>query len=84
VYFLAQFYDAREFNQEISKWNVTAVTNMRRMVRGCKLLRRVTYSHVGGDFQFYSAHEFNQYIGAWDVSSVTDMSDMVRNTCLPP
>jgi surface protein len=50
--------------------------------RGCcaVFLRRVTYLHVGGNFQFYDALEFNQNLGEWDVSSVTDMRFMVRNS----
>jgi hypothetical protein len=49
----------------------------------CKLLRRVTYSHVGDDFQFSRAVSFNRNIGEWDVSSVTNMGYMVRTLGLP-
>ena len=53
-----------EFNGDISKWDVSNVTNMSNMFNG-------THS---------SANKFNGDISKWDVSSVTDMRNMFNTS----
>ena len=52
------------FNQDISSWDVSNVTNMRDMFAGM----------VDGGVQ--TPTQFNQDIGNWDVSNVTNMKNM--------
>ena len=60
----AMFQGAKLFNQDISGWDVSGVTNMSRM--------------FGGGATFGGARSFNQDISGWDVSSVTNMTGMFR------
>ena len=53
-----------EFNEDISSWDVSEVTDMSLM--------------FAGDLQNMTS--FNQDIGSWDVSKVTDMNRMFRMT----
>ena len=53
-----------EFNGDISKWDVSNVTNMSNMFNG-------THS---------SANKFNGDISKWDVSNVTDMNGMFNKS----
>jgi len=69
------------FNQDISGWNVSKVTNMSGM-----FYKATAFNQPIGDWDvssvtdmadmFYKATAFNQFIGNWNVSSVTDMSLM--------
>jgi surface protein len=61
------FKNNSTFNQNISTWDVSNVTNMSGMF----------YGAVTG-----SATAFNQPIGDWDVSNVTDMSAMFLSSAL--
>jgi surface protein len=62
------FYNARNFNQDISSWDVSNVTNMGEMF---------AVDRIDG-FTGYSA--FNQDISSWDVSNVTNMGAMFSET----
>ena len=76
---------AESFNQDISKWNVSSVTNMQQMFGAAESFNQdignwdvsnVTNMSV----MFNYANSFNQDIGNWDVSNVTNMSDMFSYT----
>ena len=77
------FYMAHSFNHDLSKWDVSNVTNMSAMfcrartfnqdLNGWsdKLTNVTDMNHM-----FSYAHNFDQDLSKWDVSSVTDMSHM--------
>ena len=56
------------FNQDISSWDVSNVTNMSNMFNG------------NPSQQVKTTHTFNQDISSWDVSNVTDMTQMFGNS----
>lgn len=70
-----------DFNGDISKWDVSKVTNMRAMFWGAK-----SFNQPIGDwkvsevknmkYMFYEVNSFNQPIGDWDVSNVEYMESM--------
>jgi surface protein len=60
------FQDKTSFNQDISNWDVSSVTDMSYMF----------YIDFSIDPPYSS---FNAGIGSWDVSNVTDMSHMFEN-----
>ncbi|MFD2531815.1 BspA family leucine-rich repeat surface protein [Gracilimonas halophila] len=76
----ALFKDSN-FNQDISSWDVSSVTNMAEMFSGNSEFNQDIGSWDVSSVtdmrsMFYGATAFNQDIGSWDVTSVTDMSDM--------
>ena len=64
------FHDKRDFNDDISKWNVSNVTDMSHMFDYCD-------EDEDGDEQ---EPIFNGDISGWDVSSVTNMSFMFSDS----
>ena len=76
--YLFQFLD---FNGDISKWNVSNVTDMSCMFYECKSFNQ---DISGWDvsnvtdmrYMFSGCKSFNQDISKWNVSNVTDMSFM--------
>ncbi len=74
-------YGLTAFNGDISRWDVSNVTNMSRM-----FYRAYEFNQPIGDWDvsnvknmycmFASAESFNQPIGDWDVSNVTSMNGM--------
>ena len=74
------FFDSY-FNGHIELWDVSNVTNMRRMFEGA-----VSFNQPIGNwdvsnvtnmkYMFAHAYKFNQPIRDWDVSNVTDMDKM--------
>ena len=75
-----------DFNQDISSWDVSNVTNMYQMLREADAFNQDIgdwdVSNVTNMYQmFYTGQfvkDFNQDISSWDVSNVTDMSFMFR------
>ncbi len=76
------FKGARDsFNDDISRWDVSNVTNMRYMFSGVKLfnqdISRWNVSNVTNMRHMFSgATSFNQDINQWNVSNVTTMEAM--------
>lgn len=70
-----------EFNQDISHWDMSNVTDARAMFIAC-----ISFNQPIGDWDvsnitdmtdmFVAARSFNQDIGDWNVSSVTNMKGM--------
>ena len=70
-----------KFNQNISKWNTSKVTDMSHMFSGAtafdKPLNNWNVSNVTDmSRMFLRAGAFNQLLHNWDTSNVTDMSWM--------
>ncbi|MDG5814300.1 BspA family leucine-rich repeat surface protein [Chitinispirillales bacterium ANBcel5] len=75
------FNEARSFNGDISRWDVSNVTTMRYMFYGA-----VSFNHdisqwdvsnvIHMQGMFRSASSFNQDISQWDVSNVISMNGM--------
>ena len=70
-----------DFNQDISSWDVSNVTDMGFMFANATAFNQPTgnwdVSNVTHMKQmFYNAASFNQPIGDWDVSNVTNMQTM--------
>ena len=82
------FNGNQSFNQDISSWDVSNVTNMNGMFSGQSSAPASFNQDIGNwdvssvtnmSGMFYST-AFNQDIGNWDVSNVTDMSFMFNRT----
>ena len=80
---MSYLFDDTYFNGDISNWDVSNVTNMRRMFFYCKEFNKdislwdvSNVTNMSGMFKYCEA--FNQDISNWDVSNVTDMSAMFR------
>ena len=72
------------FNEDISKWDVSNVTNMRGMFSGAKAFNQdISKWDVGNvtnmSLMFNGAIVFNQNIYNWDVSNVTSMRSMFKD-----
>lgn len=77
INFLDSFF--HEFNDDISSWDVSNVTNMKAMFYGAKSFNQdISNWDVSKvedmQYMFSSAESFNQDINNWDVSNVTNMS----------
>jgi len=78
------FMDKTTFNDDISNWDVSNVTNMTRMFKTCRYfnqdLSSWDVSSVTTMYRmFLDASNFNGDISSWDVSSVTNMKGMFRD-----
>ena len=77
----SMFFNAKAFNQDIGKWDVSNITDMYAMFNGAKAFNQNigswNVSNVTDmSFMFNEAKAFNQNIGGWDVSNVTNMYAM--------
>ncbi|MGV8171150.1 MAG: BspA family leucine-rich repeat surface protein [Candidatus Woesearchaeota archaeon] len=75
------FYDANNFNQNISGWNTAKVTNMSYMFRAASSFDQEignwnTSSVTDLSYMFYLATSFNGNISSWDTSNVTNIAGM--------
>lgn len=76
------FRGATSFNQNISDWDVSNVTDMSSMFWSASAFNQPldwddkTSSVANMSAMFRDAGSFNQNIGAWDVSNVTNMGQM--------
>jgi surface protein len=74
------FYNAQDFNQDISTWDVSNVTEMSRMFHRAywfnQDLSAWDVSNVTHMDDMFNRSNFNQDIGNWDVSNVIDMTAM--------
>jgi surface protein len=79
---LSSLFDDRvDFNQDISNWDVSNVTNMRHMFRRAASFNQDlsnwdVSSVTNMENMFCRATSFNQDLSNWDVSNVTDMRGM--------
>ena len=74
-------FEGTDFNGDISKWDVSNVTNMSEMFYGCesfnKDISNWDVSKVTNmSYMFFSCKAFNQDISNWDVSNVNDFPDI--------
>jgi surface protein len=78
------FINTNTFNQDISTWDVSNVTNMSAMFANTAFNQDISNWDVSSVtdmvYMFNNAYAFNQDIGNWDVSNVTNMSAMFANT----
>ena len=77
-------FEYTNFNGDISKWNVSNVTNMNSMFFECKSfngdISKWNVSNVENmSYMFSGCKSFNQDISTWDVSNVKTMKNMFCN-----
>ena len=74
------FYNKTTFNDDISNWDVSSVTNMYRMFENTAFNQDISYWNVSSvtnmSSMFERASAFNQDISSWDVRNVTNMREM--------
>mgnify|MGYP001271073340 CR=1 FL=1 len=74
------FSNVPNFNQDISSWDVSNVTNMERMFEANSFNQDIGYWDVSNvtnmKAMFNFALYFNQDLNNWDVSNVTNMNKM--------
>jgi surface protein len=76
------FESQGNFNQDISSWNVSKVTNMTQMFQGANFNPNISgwdVSNVTNMSFMLPMSQFNRDISLWNVSKVTDMSFMFLN-----
>ena len=69
------------FNQDISKWDISNVTNLESMFNNCKLFNQDisswnTSKVTNMSYMFRNANSFNTYIQSWNVINVIDFDCM--------
>jgi len=76
---MASLFYGANFNGDISKWDVSNVTNMRDMFKGAKFNQDISCWNVAGVENMHGMFcrsKFNQDISRWNVSNVSDMELM--------
>ena len=79
------FYEAQNFNQDISAWDVSNVISMNRMfLYAYNFNQNLSAWDVSNvttmEYMFYDAQSFNQDLSAWDVSNVQGYLGFDSNT----
>jgi surface protein len=84
---MAELNLGENFNQDISRWDLSNVTNMSNMFSGCKFfnqdISKWDVSNVTNMYgTFYNAAAFNQNLEVWNVAKVNSyqMFDMGANS----
>jgi surface protein len=79
----AAFVNCTAFNQPVSNWNTSSVTNMQSMMQDCPAFNQPvsnwntsSVTNMRGVFNLCSA--FNQSVSHWDTSLVTDLSFFIQ------
>ncbi|WP_461533045.1 BspA family leucine-rich repeat surface protein [Sinomicrobium sp.] len=81
------FFDAASFNQDLSTWDVSKVSNMFQMFQGAKAFNGSLSGWTPGlaldagctlSGMFLDVASFNQDLSSWDVSKVSSMFQMFR------
>jgi len=74
------FLNMSDLKINLKLWDVSSVTTMEEMFRGCKTFNRDlpwdTRSLVSTKGMFMHCHRFKGDISTWDTSNVHDMSEM--------
>ena len=82
----SMFYNAFVFDQDISNWNVSNVTNMSGMFTNCEFNQPIGNWDVSSlkdtRMMFNSSPKFDQNLGSWDISSMEHMDTMFNNNNL--
>ena len=85
------FYDAagHSFDEDLSGWDVSNVTNMRSMFKDASSFNQDVsgwdVSNVTNmSYMFKGALNFNQDVSGWDVSNVTNMYSMFKGARVQP
>ena len=80
----AMFADSISFNHDLSKWDVSSVTDMSLMFGGTMSFNQdlskwdvSAVTDMSG--MFYGASGFNRDLSKWDVSAVTNMQKMFQD-----
>jgi len=81
------FRTAIAFNQDLSKWDVSSVTNFLSTFRSMAMFNQPLNSWDVSSVEdmaylFDDTDAFNQDISSWDMSSVTDVGDMFNKAML--
>ncbi len=81
------FEGAEKFNQDITGWDVSKVTNMGSVFNGAKTFNQDisiwnTALAEGMTYMFQGAESFNVDISNWDVSKVMYMTSMFNGAIL--
>jgi surface protein len=81
------FYNANDFNGDISSWDVTSVTFMNQMFKGANDFNNDIsgwnpQSVISMSEMFNTALSFDQDLSGWDITSVSSMFDMFDGVTL--
>jgi surface protein len=81
------FSQCQSFNQDISTWDTSGVTNMNGMLQGATIFNQPignwnTSNVIYMDAVFFGDSSFNQTLGNWNIGNVISMQSMLDGTAL--